>query len=119
MAKKSKSTSQKSNKTKQTPNAVSGYSTDGSLFKNIPLKDLKKKRNSPMQTDPAIPKDPEDTMTPEEVAALIKRTVRRVSFYRREGLLKKFWKFRDGRILYSRIGVEEFLQDHFFQSEDL
>ncbi|EMK22424.1 helix-turn-helix domain-containing protein [Leptospira kirschneri] len=118
MVKKSKSSSQKSNKPKHN-SKVSGYSTTGTLFKDIPIKELKQKRKAPLQTDPAIPKDPEDTMTPEEVAALIKRTVRRVSYYRREGLLKKFWKFRDGRILYSRIGVEEFLQDHFYQSEEL
>ncbi|MCR8650000.1 helix-turn-helix domain-containing protein, partial [Leptospira interrogans] len=111
MAKKSK-TSQKSNKQniKQT---VTGYTTEGSLFKNIPIQELKQKRSTTIQTNPAIPKDPEDTMTPQQVAALLKRSVRRISYYRREGLLGKFWKFYDGTVLYSRIGVEEFFQSRF------
>ncbi|MCH1910475.1 helix-turn-helix domain-containing protein [Leptospira noguchii] len=116
MAKKIK-TSQKSNKQniKQT---VTGYTTEGSLFKTIPIQELKQKRSATLQTNPAIPKDPEDTMTPQQVAALLKRSVRRISYYRREGLLGKFWKFYDGTVLYSRIGVDEFFQSRFCDREE-
>ncbi|WP_004472580.1 helix-turn-helix domain-containing protein [Leptospira santarosai] len=117
MAKKNNATSQKSNKQK-VKQPVTGYTTEGSLFKNIPVKDLRQKRNHPIQTNPAIPKDPEDTMTPQEVAKLLKRSVRRISYYRREGLLGKFWKFYDGTVLYSRIGVEEFFQSRFCEREE-
>ncbi|WP_039931356.1 helix-turn-helix domain-containing protein [Leptospira weilii] len=115
MAKKNKS--QKSNK-QNTKQPVTGYTTEGSLFKNIPIKELTQKRSTTLQTNPAIPKDPDDTMTPQQVAALLKRSVRRISYYRREGLLGKFWKFYDGTILYSRVGVEEFFQNRFCEKEE-
>ncbi|TGK21691.1 helix-turn-helix domain-containing protein [Leptospira kmetyi] len=98
---------------------VVGFSQEGSLFKNSASKNSV--RNLPASTsnyDPAIPKDSRDTMTPKEVAALLKRSVRRVGDYRREGLLGKFWKLRDGSVLYSRIGVEEFFRSHFVESDD-
>ncbi|UOG39348.1 helix-turn-helix domain-containing protein [Leptospira noguchii] len=116
MAKKSK-TSQQSNKLKR-DSSVTGYSTQGSLFKNIPVRELKQPRQTEQQTDPAVPKDPEDTLTPKQAAALLKRSIRRVSYYRREGLIKGFWKFQDGRVLYSRAGIEEFFRNHFHHSED-
>ncbi|RHX86035.1 DNA-binding protein [Leptospira stimsonii] len=98
---------------------VSGYAQDGSLYKTSLNQNRKSERiYKGLPSDPAIPKDPKDTMTPKEVAALLKRTIRRVGDYRREGLLGKFWRLRDGRVLYSRIGVEEFFRNHFVESEE-
>lgn len=98
---------------------VVGFTKEGSLYKNSTSKEFSKNVSSlQTQTNPAIPKEPRDTMTPKEVAALLKRSVRRVGDYRREGLLGKFWKLRDGSVLYSRIGVEEFFRTHFVESNE-
>ncbi|AOP33405.1 hypothetical protein A0128_05825 [Leptospira tipperaryensis] len=103
------------NKTK----TITGYAQDGSLYKTSLNQNLKSGRTyQGLPSDPAVPKDPKDTMTPKEVAALLKRTIRRVGDYRREGLLGKFWRLRDGSVLYSRIGVEEFFRNHFVEVEE-
>ncbi|TGM61681.1 helix-turn-helix domain-containing protein [Leptospira adleri] len=99
--------------------AVNGYSREGSLYNTSLNQDRKSERTyKGLSADPVIPKNPNDTMTPKEVAVLLKRTVRRVGDYRREGLLGKFWRLRDGRILYSRVGVEEFFRKHFVETEE-
>ncbi|MBM9576950.1 DNA-binding protein [Leptospira sp. 201903070] len=98
---------------------IAGYAQDGSLYKTTLNQDLRSGRVlKGLPSDPAVPKDPKDTMTPKEVAALLKRTIRRVGDYRREGLLGKFWRLRDGSVLYSRIGVEEFFRNHFVEIEE-
>ncbi|PJZ57876.1 helix-turn-helix domain-containing protein [Leptospira barantonii] len=114
-----KNTDQARSQNEGSSKKVVGFSQEGSLYKNSFGKERSKNVSSlPMQTNPAIPKEPKDTMTPKEVAALLKRSVRRVGDYRREGLLGKFWKLRDGSVLYSRIGVEEFFRSHFVESDD-
>ncbi|MBM9501602.1 helix-turn-helix domain-containing protein [Leptospira sp. 201903071] len=98
---------------------ITGYTQEGSLYKTSLSRDLQSTRIfKGLPADPAVPKDPRDTMTPKEVAALLKRTIRRVGDYRREGLLGKFWRLRDGSILYSRAGVEEFFRNHFVELEE-
>lgn len=100
--------------------AVVGFAQEGSLYGNTGKKEFKSGSTSKeFRVDPAVPKDPNDTMTPKEVAALLKRTIRRVGDYRREGLLGKFWRLTDGSILYSRTGVEEFFRSHFVETEEL
>ncbi|WP_230458329.1 helix-turn-helix domain-containing protein [Leptospira weilii] len=98
--------------------SVRGYTVNGSLLVDRKcVGKLGPKNNSSSLSEVAVPKDPRDTMTPKEVAALLKRTIRRVGDYRREGLLGKFWRLTDGSILYSRAGVEEFFKSHFVETE--
>lgn len=99
---------------------IQGYTQKGSLLMSqSSMRELGPKKNPLCASDIAVPKEPKDTMTPKEVAALLKRTIRRVGDYRREGLLGKFWRLTDGSILYSRAGVEEFFKSHFVETEDI
>ncbi|WP_036041211.1 helix-turn-helix domain-containing protein [Leptospira alstonii] len=116
MIKKKSNNSRNSNQEK----GMFGYTKNGSLLADpTRVPKLGPKNNSSNLSDAAVPKNPLDTMTPKEVAALLKRTIRRVGDYRREGLLGKFWRLTDGSILYSRAGVEEFFKSHFVETEEL
>ena len=95
----------------------SGHTFEGSLFQKEPLR-LVKTETDPHVSNDAIPKDPSETMTCSQVAALLKCAERTVTNYRREGKLGKYWKLTQTHFLYSRKGIEEFFQKSFFNTYD-